>query len=273
MNDLNSVHRSDAETLVDMSRYPVTDLDSEQGRTLINNCRRALNMDSACVLEQFILPAAVASALSELKPRLGEAYYCEKTHNPYLTEDDPAYSASHPRNFQQISDLGSLADDQIDHDTVLRKLYDWPPLHNFFAAILEVDQLYPYADPLGSLNLNVFQPGHQLGWHYDNADWVITLMLQPAEAGGVYEYVPESRQPDNEKYDQISNILNGTHSGVRRLTLGAGALILFRGRYTIHRVTPVRGRTPRLLAVLSYDTRPGVMLTEHNRLLFYGRVA
>ena len=28
-----------------------------------------------------------------------------------------------------------------------------------------------------------------------------------------------------------------------------------------------------LVAVLSYDTQPGVMLSEHNRRLFYGRVA
>jgi predicted 2-oxoglutarate/Fe(II)-dependent dioxygenase YbiX len=129
------------------------------------------------------------------------------------------------------------------------------------------------ADHLGSLNLNIFQPGHQLGWHYDNADWVITLMLQPAESGGVYEYIPESRQPDDEKFEQVSKILDGTHTGVHQLNFDAGALILFRGRYTIHRVTPVRGWIPRLLAVFSYDTRPGVMLTEHNRLLFYGRVA
>ena len=273
MGELNKVYRSDAETLVDLVRYPVTDLDSEKGLTLINNCRRALQTDSVCVLKQFILPTAVATALSESKPRLGGAYYCEKSHNPYLAEDDPAYAASHPRNFQQISDLGCLADDQIDHNSVLRTLYDWPALHKFFAAILEVDQLYPYADSLGSLNLNIFQSGHQLGWHYDNADWVITLMLQPAESGGVYEYIPESRQPDDEKFEQMSKVLDGTHTGVRQLNFDAGALILFRGRYTIHRVTPVQGRIPRLLAVFSYDTRPGVMLTEHNRLLFYGRVA
>ena len=56
-----------------------------------------------------------------------------------------------------------------------------------------------------------------------------------------------------------------------RLDMGVGALVLFRGRYTLHRVTPVEGHSPRLTAVLSYDTAPGVMLTEHNRRLFYGR--
>ncbi|MCH7795534.1 MAG: hypothetical protein IH900_10415 [Proteobacteria bacterium] len=41
----------------------------------------------------------------------------------------------------------------------------------------------------------------------------------------------------------------------------------------LHRVTPVEGAHPRLLAVLSYDPEPGKMLTEHTRKIFYGRVA
>jgi predicted 2-oxoglutarate/Fe(II)-dependent dioxygenase YbiX len=57
------------------------------------------------------------------------------------------------------------------------------------------------------------------------------------------------------------------------LDLAAGALVLFRGRYALHRVTPVEGTRPRLLAALSYDPEPGRTLTEHTRKIFYGRVA
>ncbi len=60
---------------------------------------------------------------------------------------------------------------------------------------------------------------------------------------------------------------------VRALDLEAGALVVFRGRTALHRVTPVEGARPRLLAVLSYDPEPGKMLTEHTRRIFYGRVA
>ncbi|MGF1608219.1 MAG: hypothetical protein ACFCUQ_02405 [Kiloniellales bacterium] len=55
--------------------------------------------------------------------------------------------------------------------------------------------------------------------------------------------------------------------------MGEGALVLFRGRHSLHRVTPVEGARPRLVAVLSYDSEPGVMLTEYNRKLFYGRAS
>ena len=53
----------------------------------------------------------------------------------------------------------------------------------------------------------------------------------------------------------------------------AGALVVFRGRTALHRVTPVEGGRPRLLAVLSYDPEPGKTLSEHTRRIFYGRVA
>lgn len=65
---------------------------------------------------------------------------------------------------------------------------------------MEVPRLHPYADPLGSLNLNIYQPGQQHGWHFDNAAWSVTLMLQPARSGGIYEYVPDIRTPDGENY-------------------------------------------------------------------------
>jgi hypothetical protein len=261
------------EQLIDGTRYPITELETPVGRALVARCRSRLEHAGACVLEDFLLPAAAARARAELEGLLDGAYYCQKDHNPYLAPDDPAHPGDHPRNRPQVSDVGCLADDQIPAGSVLRQLYLWDQLRAFLAALLGVERLYPYADPLGSLNLNVFQPGQQLGWHFDNADWAITLMLQPAEAGGVYEYLPWTRAAEDENYETVGRVLDGERDGVRELAMGVGALVLFRGRRSLHRVTPCQGTQPRLLAVLSYDTQPGVKLTEHNRLLFYGRTS
>ncbi len=259
--------------LVDLKRYPVHDLEGEAGRKLVALGRDQLARSGACVLEGFLLPEAVAAARAETEGLLGEAFYCEKSHNPYLEPNDPAFSPDHPRNLAQVSDLGALADDLFGGASVLRSLYGWDRLQAFLAALLEVPRLYPYADPLASLNVNVFQPGQQLGWHFDNADWAVTLMLQPAREGGVYEYLPWIRNPARENYEAVASVLAGEQDCVRRLAMGEGALVLFRGRYSLHRVTPVEGDRPRLVAVFSYDTAPGITLTEHNRRLFYGRVA
>ncbi len=258
---------------VDLKRYPIHDLEAAAGRKLVAFGRDQLARNGACVLEDFLLPEAVGAARAETEGLLGEAFYCEKNHNPYLEPNDPAFPADHPRNLAQVSDLGALPDDLFGGGSVLRSLYRWDKLQAFLAALLEVPRLHPYADPLASLNVNVFRPGQQLGWHFDNADWAVTLMLQPATDGGVYEYLPWIRSPERENYEAVARVLAGQWDGVRRLAMGEGALVLFRGRYSLHRVTPVEGARPRLVAVLSYDTEPGVMLTEHNRRLFYGRVA
>lgn len=261
------------EAAVDSARYPITDLDCPSGRSLVESSRAQLADSGACVLEGFLRADAARQALDAVSGLLGDAFYCEKRHNPYLDPQDPAFPGDHPRNRPQVSDVGALADDQIPHDTLLQRLYRWPTLRAFLAAVLQVPELHPYADPLGSLNLNVFRPGQQLGWHFDNADWAVTLMLQPAEAGGVYEYAPWTRDGSNQNYEAIAAILDGGRAPVRELAMDIGALVLFRGRQSLHRVTPVKGDRPRLVAVLSYDTQPGVMLTEHNRRLFFGRVA
>jgi hypothetical protein len=43
------------------------------------------------------------------------------------------------------------------------------------------------------------------------------------------------------------------------------------GRRSLHRVTPIAGSTPRLVALLAYDTKPGTCSSELLRLVRYGR--
>jgi alkylated DNA repair dioxygenase AlkB len=261
------------EDLIDLARYPLHEAEGAGYLGLLRAAQGRLAEDGALVLPGFVTPAAVAAMVREAEALLPRAYYCAQDHNPYLVADDPDLPPAHPRNRPQTSDKGCIAHDLFAEDSALRALYDWPPLRAFIAAVQGVARLYPYEDPLASLNLNVFAPGQQLGWHFDNADFVTTLMLRPAEAGGVYEYAPGLRNPEDANYDAVARVLDGERAGVRVLDMDPGALVLFRGRYALHRVTPVEGTRPRLLAILSYDPEPGKMLTEHTRALFYGRVA
>jgi len=257
--------------LVELVRYPLHDLAGPRGRTLLAAARARFAAEGVLSLPDFVPARAVARICREIEALLPQAYYCAQDHNPYLVPDDATQAPDHPRNRRQVSDKGCLADDLFPSGSALRRLYEWPPLRAFLAALLEVATLYRYDDPLGSLNVNVFRAGQQLGWHFDNADFATTLLLQQPEGGGVFEYVPAIRAPDNENYAAVAEVLSGTGGKVRRLEVAAGTLVLFRGRYALHRVTPVVGPRPRLVAVLSYDTRPGIALSEHTRRLFYGR--
>jgi hypothetical protein len=50
-------------------------------------------------------------------------------------------------------------------------------------------------------------------------------------------------------------------------------LLLFEGRNSIHRVTPIRGSTTRLVALLAYDTKPGTRSSKLLQRSRYGREA
>ncbi|MGH2997167.1 MAG: HalD/BesD family halogenase, partial [Gaiellaceae bacterium] len=133
--------------------------------------------------------------------------------------------------------------------------------------------LHRSADPLDGCNLTVYEEGDELGWHFDQSEFSITLMIQPAERGGVFEYVPMIRTDEDENYPAVRAILQGSRDKVRPFPSDAGTLAFFRGRYSLHRVTPVEGARPRVNSVLTYATEPGHRLNELAQRLYYGRVA
>ena len=49
--------------------------------------------------------------------------------------------------------------------------------------------LYEYEDPLSSINIHYAKEGQELGWHFDNSSFAVTLLLQKLLGGGVFEYV------------------------------------------------------------------------------------
>jgi len=48
---------------------------------------------------------------------------------------------------------------------------------------------------------------------------------------------------------------------------------VFAGRYSLHRVPPVQGSTPRMNSVLTYAVEPGHMLSAMAQQMYYGRTA
>ena len=258
---------------IDLARYPIEDLESARAKALIADCQAGLKETGACVLDGFVPPDRVAGAVAEVEGNLGEAFYKTKQHNPYLIPDDPAFPADHPRNRRLTTNSATLGYDLIPRGCTLDGIYNWPPLRAFIARVLGYDALYPYTDPLSPLNILVYQPGTGTNWHFDNANFVVTLMLQQSEAGGLYQYAPFIRGDGHDNYDAIGRVLDGVPEGVLELKQDPGALVLFQGQYTLHRVTPVEGAADRLVAVFTYHPEPGMRLAEHTRKTFYGRAA
>ena len=81
------------------------------------------------------------------------------------------------------------------------------------------------------------------------------------------------RSSDDECYDEVARVLAGDASElIETIPMMPGTLMIFEGRYSLHRVTPIRGDTPRHVALLAYDTKPGTDSTELLKLVRYGRL-
>lgn len=146
----------------------------------------------------------------------------------------------------------------------------WDPLKDFIGYVLGKSAFYRFADPLGACSINVFVDGGQHGWHFDESEYTVTLMLQPPDHGGEFEYAPLIRGLQNEQ-EIVTSILDGDRSHVQQLPFKAGTLLIFGGHQTLHRVKQTKGNNPRLVPVLCYGEKPGMQNSESVRKLFWGR--
>ena len=69
------------------------------------------------------------------------------------------------------------------------------------------------------------------------------------------------REPGDERYDDVRDVLLGRSDRVKLLASEPGTLAFFRGRFSLHRVPPVGGTTPRMNSVLTYVSEPGHKLS------------
>lgn len=258
----------DIANIIDLKRYPINDLEG-----FASECNEKLNEHGSVVLSGFIKDHALHEVKEEAEEKKHLAYFCEQTHSAYLSPSDPNYPDDHPRNRQVVSTKGCITDDQVDEKSVLRTLYDSKEFRQFLCNVLGETELFPYKDSLSSINVHYHLTGQELGWHFDNSSFAITLMIQSAKFGGKVEYVKQLRDSKNGdmNFDGVGKVLDGATRPME-LTQSNGSLVLFRGRDTIHRVTPNKGNRERILVVLAYNTKPDISLSEEARKTFYGRV-
>jgi len=260
--------------LIDRSKYPVTALDCDAGRALIARMRSELDRDGACCLPNFLSDAGVERLANEARSLAPLAYPGPTQASPYFFNYRSAEAAKlpedHPLRMKSPRRLSQVAFDLIPANSPLRALYEWDGLATFLAAALNVTRLYRNADRFQALNISVMEPGGCQQWHFDTSECVITLFLQAPEDGGDFEYVPGIRSDEDENYDAVRAIMQGGRKGVRTISLKPGTLMLFRGRYSLHRVTEVTGKRERLQSIFGFNPKPGVKGSLETNILHYG---
>lgn len=256
------------EDIVDLVSHPIAK------QKFVAQCRTTLDHDGVLVLSDFIKPSAVDAMLLESEAGLDQAYFCAQSHSVYLTPPDPSFSESHPLNRKVVSSKGCICDDVIGKSSPLRTLYDDPGFRRFVASVTGQAELHSYADSLSSINIHYANRNEELGWHFDNSSFAITLLIQKPDAGSRFEYITNLRNADTGEmnFEGVEALLDGELKP-DALSMEAGTLVLFRGRNSIHRVSPNESDKIRMLAVLAYNEKVGVELSESARMTFYGRLA
>ncbi|MCG8417602.1 MAG: hypothetical protein MJE77_06610 [Proteobacteria bacterium] len=258
---------------INLDLYPIFDLHGAEIKRVCQKAQQDLDERGLTVLPSFLTRKAVRELVDWTESNHDQTFFQEVSGNAYLTDGDPSLPDDHALNRIETTSLGVLAYDQFGDDNLLKKIYLTNELKEFLELILRKEPLYYYQCPLGALNIAVMRPGDQLRWHFDQSDFVVSIPLQEAEAGGQYRYVRNARTAEDQNYGGVIRILagDGDASAIQALEAGAGDLVIFEGRYTLHCVTEVMGTRNRLVALLSFVDKPNVTSTDYLRKIRYGR--
>jgi hypothetical protein len=257
--------------VLDLDRYPLDRIGSSERGALVDGCRAQLDAAGMFNLDGLIVPTGIAAALAELAPLIEtEAFTHKRRHNIYFLPRVAGLADDHPAlaTFETVNH--TICADRMP-DSVVCRIYEWPPLAQFLAEVMGKPALFTMADPLARANVMAYRAGDALNWHFDRSEFTTTLLLQAPQAGGAFQYRRDLRTDADPNYDGVAALVSGQDYDVATVPLAAGTLNVFKGKNTAHRVTPVEGPRERVIAVLSYYERPGVMFSDDERVGFYGR--
>jgi len=260
--------------LVDLDRYPIDRPNSAEYREAVGVAREGLRSVGCAVVKDFVLRDAVQRLNGEIIARKPATHFSTQTINPYFHVDhDPSYPEHHPMNTFIERSSGFIPGDSWEAGCATDVLFRSTALARFLADCLEIPQLHCYADPLAGLTANILDPGQQFTWHFDTNEFAVTVLVDEADEGGLFQYVPAIRSTTDEGFGHIQEVLDGGERGVHTLDLRPGDLQIFRGRYSLHRVTRVpEGSKPRHAAIFAYTEQPGVVGRLVRTQQLFGRV-
>ena len=135
-------------------------------------------------------------------------YQKEEKHTVFLNPVDNSLGGTSDawKNTLVTSSKGCITDDQINSDSCLKQLYHSSEFTTFVKEVLREDALFPYGDALSSVNIHYASYLQELGWHFDNSSFAVTLMIEPVPIGkgGVFACYPHLRElPEHECRDRL----------------------------------------------------------------------
>ena len=265
MNQINP------EDYINIDKYPIHCPYSDEYRALMAEIHEAIEDDGCAVLKGFVHTTKISDLVKEADGVEKHAFYSHQKTNPYFTKDDASYPENHPiRRFYDRSN-GFIPADNFGEQTILRAIYEWEFFAPFIQATLQEKNFYRYADPLADVIINAAGAGNGFPWHFDTNNYTVTLAIQNSEQGGIFEYAPFIRTASDENFEAVAMILDGDKTKIKSLNLEAGDLQIFKGRYTLHRVSPLQGERKRYVGIFSFTEAPNMVAKLERCLQIYGK--
>ena len=239
--------------------YPLGNRQSTEYKTLVEKSRDEFRRTGCVYLPNFLTEETRTAILDEIETILNDPssnlFQSSQRHANDLYQTASEQAA----NENELSKKTIIAFDQIPSNSLLRQIYASDDLKQFLVDVIETfPQLYPSRDELGACYVNIYRQSDQLSWHTDHSEFFVNLLLQCASEAneGVFQY----------KISADGQIFS-------RDDFRAGALVLFNGRKYLHRVTEVRHSTsPRINAILTFDSQENHRLSDYVREKFFGRI-
>ena len=312
-------------SLVNLTLYPIAEPVSLAA--LADKSRQALEETGIASFPGFLTSEALELAVEEaVKSSASSAWITYRKHNAWQTEHNSSLPNAHVSNLFMRTRVASVAYDHIG--PTLRSLYEAPELLAFVSQLLG-QRMYRLADPLGACSITVFRDGcacpavhppstraprgsqahaswltrhlarmllrssGEHSYHFDEAEYTVTLSLQQADEGGDFVYTPSIRTDAVDLASaQVASILRAQTDfsfelppteatdadetcvapiPVRTAPFAPGTLQIFAGRYSLHAVKLMHGPRERLVAVLCFATAPGVRNSLAVQEMFWGR--
>jgi hypothetical protein len=257
--------------LVDLERYPLGD--DAAFAPVAERCKAQLKESSFASLPGFLRPGVAEAMTREVLHAIPRAYRREQSFSAYDESTLEQYPSDHIRRRKHESRQFVVATDVLSGAGRLRTLYRSEFLTQRIAQMLDEPALFQLADPVMGCTSTVMYEGDTHGWHFDLNDFVVSILLQASEAGGTFDFAPNIRKDGDENYAGVAAAIEGHSQAVRSIKVEAGTLLLFCGRRALHRVPPVRGPLPRVIALFSYDRKPGVRYGSEVYARVVGRTA
>ncbi|MEK8142740.1 arpA protein [Streptomyces sp. M10(2022)] len=258
--------------LVDTGRYRLSEPGSAPRQAAVSRARRELAALGCTVLPGFIRPSLHELLRQECADIAPRAYFDVETVNVYNTDVDAELPRTHPgrRTFRRGNAF--VARDRMPADSLISRLYSNEMFQGFIADCFALPRLHELADPLSGLVLNVVQPGME---HPGTSTPMSSPSAWSPSSRGRrrLRVLPEHQVRAGRELRRRPGRTGRPRRGADQAPpLKPGDLQLFKGRYSLHRVSPVQGGTARHCAIFAYSERPGVIGSVARTRQLFGRV-